>query len=276
MTDIEQRVASHYSRPGVEAAIVEALRGAGKDVDRLDPDDLAGSDEFHLGWRVATVELARDLGLQAGEHVLDVGSGLGGPARYFAKAHGCRVDGVDLSAEFVAAAGGLTRRCGLDDRVTFRQASALALPFADTAFDAATAIHVGMNVADKSRMFAEVRRVLKPRGRFGVYDVMRTGAGDLPYPMPWAETPETSFVETSAVYGRLLRAAGFAIEAEHDRRELTLRLAREMRERVAREGPPVLSLAAIAGPAIKERLANVMSAVEQGLIAPVAIIARAM
>ncbi|MBX6322352.1 MAG: methyltransferase domain-containing protein, partial [Rhodospirillaceae bacterium] len=181
----------------------------------------------------------------------------------------------DLSADFVAAARGLTRRCGLEDRVSFQRASALALPFADAAFDAATLIHVGMNVADKARMFAEMRRVLKPGGRFGVYDIMRTGAGELPYPMPWAVTPETSFVETSEVYGRLLRAAGFAIEAEHDRRELTLRLAREMRERIAREGPPTLSPAVIAGPAIKERLANVMSAVERGLIAPIAIIARA-
>ncbi|MBX6323198.1 MAG: hypothetical protein IRY94_15340, partial [Rhodospirillaceae bacterium] len=83
MTDIEQRVASHYSRPGIEATIVDALRGAGKDPDRLDPNDLAGADEFHLGWRAATIELARDLGLRTGEHVLDVGAGLGGPARYF-------------------------------------------------------------------------------------------------------------------------------------------------------------------------------------------------
>ena len=121
-------------------------------------------------------------------HLLDVGSGIGGPARTFADAFGCRVTGVDLTEEFVEAANALTRRCGLSDRVSFRQASALALPFADASFDAATLIHVGMNIEDKAGLFAEVRRVLKPDARFGVYDIMRVAEGEIPYPMPWAAT----------------------------------------------------------------------------------------
>ena len=126
--DVESQVAAHYGRSNLERTILEALSGAGKDIEKLAPADLSGADEFHLGWRAATEELARQLGLTAEMHVLDIGSGLGGPARYFAETYGCRVTGIDLTLEFVEAANALTRRCGLAGRVKFEQASALSLP----------------------------------------------------------------------------------------------------------------------------------------------------
>jgi ubiquinone/menaquinone biosynthesis C-methylase UbiE len=271
--ETERQVARHYGRGGIEQAILEALRASGKDVDNLQPGDLSGADEFHLGWYAATAELARDLGLGPDQHVLEVGCGIGGPARHFAAAHDCRVTGIDLTAEFVEVAEALTRRCGLAGRVSFRQGSALAMPFPDSAFDAATLIHVGMNIADKAALFGEVRRVLKPGALFGVYDIMRIGEGDLPYPMPWAVTPETSFVETPEAYRRLLGQAGFTIVAEHSRRDLALRLGREMRERTVAQGAPPLGLHILMGPATPERMTNVFAVLERGLIAPVEIIA---
>jgi ubiquinone/menaquinone biosynthesis C-methylase UbiE len=271
----EQRVASHYTHGGLRQAIFDALRSMGKDTDRLSTADLVAADEFHLGWRAATAMLAKDLALKRGLHVLDVGSGIGGPARFFAEAHGCRVTGIDLTEEFVAVAAELTRRCGLGDLVSFRQGSALDLPFDAGAFDGATLIHVGMNIADKARLFRNVRRVLKPGALFGVYDVMRAADGDLPYPMPWAQTTETSFVEIPETYRRLLRDAGFAIEREDNRREFALKLAGEMREKAATQGAPPLGLPALLGPAWRERFANVMSTLERGTIAPVQMIARA-
>lgn len=272
--DVERGVANHYSRSGLEEAILEALRAAGKDVDNLTAEDLSGADEFHLGWRAATVEFAKELGLASGMHVLDVGSGIGGPARYFAEAHRCRVTGVDLTEDFVQAASALTRRCGLAESVAFRQASALALPFQAETFDAATLIHVGMNIADKARLFSEVRRVLRPEARFGVYDIMRVGEGEIPFPMPWAATAETSFVEPVDVYRRLLAEAGFRIEKEQSRRDMSLQLGREMREKAAASGAPPVGLHLLMGPATEERLANVMSTLQRGTIAPVEVIAR--
>jgi SAM-dependent methyltransferase len=273
--ETEHQVARHYGRSGIEQAFLDALRAVGKDIDHLQPGDLSGADEFHLGGPAATAELARDLGLGPDTHLLDVGCGVGGPARHVAAALGCRVTGIDLTAEFVEAAKGLTGRCGLSGRALFHQGSALAMPFPDGAFDAATLIHVGMNIADKAALFAEVRRVLKPGARFGVYDVMRMGEGDLPYPMPWAATPETSFVEPPETYRRLLGQAGFTIEAEHDRSDLARRLGREMRERAAAQGPSPLGPHLLMGPAAPQRVANVMAALERGLIAPTEMVARA-
>jgi ubiquinone/menaquinone biosynthesis C-methylase UbiE len=274
--DIEQRVAQHYTHGTLQRSILDALQRMGKDPDRFSAADLVTVDEFHLGWLAATAALARDLGLASGMDVLDVGSGIGGPARFFAETHGCRVTGIDLTAEFVEVASELTRRCGLSGLASFRQASALDLPFGAGTFDAATLIHVGMNIADKAKLFENVRRVLKPGALFGVYDVMQAGEGDLPYPMPWAETAETSFVEAPAAYRRRLEGAGFKIEREENRREFVLNLAHEMRAAAEKNGLPPLGPQILMGPAFRERLGNVMATLERGMIAPVQIIARAV
>ena len=274
--DTERQVATHYTHGSLLAAILDALKQMGKDPERFTAMDLSTGDEFHLGGLPVTAALAEDLGLAPRMHVLDVGCGIGGPARYFAEVHKCRVTGIDLTEEFVQVAAELTRRCGLADRVTFRHGSALDLPFDDGSFDAATLIHVGMNIADKARLFEEVRRVLKPGDLFCAYEVMRAGEGDLPYPMPWAQSTETSFVETPETYRRLLSAAGFKIEREENRRAFVLKLAREMRAKIEKDGLPALNQHVIIGPAARERLGNVMATLEHGTIAPVEMIARAV
>ncbi|MEI5677787.1 MULTISPECIES: class I SAM-dependent methyltransferase [unclassified Mesorhizobium] len=270
----EEDVARHYSHGALERAILDALKTAGKDVDRLDPADLSGADEFHLGWLAATVDLANDLAISPGMKLLDVGAGIGGPARYFAEHHGCTVIGVDLTEEFVSVATSLTGRCGLADLVSFRQASALSLPFEDASFDRATLIHVGMNIGDKAGAFREVHRILKKGGVFGVYDIMNISGQDLPYPMPWADTLETSFVEAPATYRRLLTKAGLMIVTEKNRRQMALTLGREMRENAAKNGAPMLSLHTLMGPATPQRLGNVMTALADGTIAPIQMLAR--
>lgn len=273
--DIEQRVARHYGDTDLERNVLAALKAAGKDIERLTIDDLSEIDEFHLGWRAQTAGIADRLKLTPVEHLLDIGCGIGGPARYCAARHGCEVTGLDLTPSFISVAKMLTERCGLSDRVAFREGSALAMPFAASVFDAAMLIHVGMNIADKPALFAQARRVLKKGGRFAVYDVMRTGDAPLTYPMPWSEHPETSFVAGPAQYRDWLAAAGFRLESEINQRDVVLQKMAAMRARAAQDGPPLLGLHVIMGPQAKERLKNVMAALESGLVAPVEMILRA-
>lgn len=272
---IEESVASHYARGSLEGDILDALAASGKDIDRLKASDLCGADELHLGWHAATVELAKDLEFTSGMHVLDVGSGIGGPARYLAEQCGCRVTGIDLTEDFVSVANALTRRCGLSDHVSFQQASALALPFAAASFDGAVMIHVGMNIEDKPRLFSEVRRVLRPGARFGVYDVMRVDDRELVYPLPWAMSTATSFVEPPQYYREILIDTGFRIEHTLDRSAMALSLSREMRENAARHGAPPLGPHILMGPGMRERVGNVIEAVRQGTIAPIEMITHA-
>lgn len=270
---VEAEVSRHYTRTDLEETLNAALRRSGKDPERLTSIDLAAVDEFHLGWRDQTVAFAQVAGFSPGMTVLDVGSGLGGPARYFAEACGCDVTGIDLTPSFVETATALTRRLGLSDRVRFNTGSALAMPVGDAAFEAATLIHVGMNIPDKAALFAEVRRTLKPGGRFALYEVMRMAEGSLPYPMPWADTEATSFVETPATYRTLLEDAGFAIVHERDRSAFVLEAAQAMRARMEAEGPPELGLHLLIGADAGERVGRLVQFLRQGVLAPVEIVA---
>ena len=275
---LEQSVARHYTHGSLERTILDGLAAAGKDPDRLAPADLAPVDEFHIGGRQATIDFAAQMEIEPGLHLLDVGSGLGGASRYFAHERGCRVAGIDLTEEYVRAAEALARRVGLADRVSYRHGSALDLPFAPGTFDGAYMLHVGMNIEDKAGLFAGVRRVLRPGGFFGVYDVMREGGGgDLRYPVPWASSPDTSFVESAADYRRLLQGAGFAVEKERSRRGFAIEFFRQMRARAAEVGgPPPLGLHILMGASAPQKAANMMDNLERGLIAPTEIIARAI
>jgi ubiquinone/menaquinone biosynthesis C-methylase UbiE len=216
----EAKVAGHYGRGQLEELILGAVRREGKDPENLTAMDLAAVDEFHVGGLEMTQEVAKHMELRAGLRLLDVGSGLGGPARYFAAEHGCRVTGIDLTDEFVRVARSLTTRTKLDGLVDFRQGSALELPFERETFDRAYMIHVGMNIADKGGIFREVRRVLKADGLFTIFDIMRTGrTGDaaIRYPVPWALSEEASFVGTANEYREALQSAGFRITQECER-----------------------------------------------------------
>ncbi|KAA1182544.1 methyltransferase domain-containing protein [Rhizobium tropici] len=273
----EEKVASHYTHGSLETAILQTLAADGKDIENLRIRDLTDVDEFHLGRHAATVDFARDLDLAAGLRLADIGSGLGGPARHFADSYGCIVSGIDLTEEFVQVANSLTARCGLEDLVSFRQGSALALPFESGSFDRVTLIHVGMNIEDKARLFSEIRRILEPGGRFGLYEIMQMREGTLPYPMPWAMAPETSFVCSPDVYRHLLDEAGFTVELEQDRSALAIRLAHEARARAAAAGEARdLGFRTLMGPRAGERMSNVNVSVEGGLLAPIEMIAKAI
>lgn len=273
--EIEQRVALHYSHGSLEATILAALKSAGKDPDRLVPADLSPVDEFHIGGREATVDFATEMGVRPGMHLLDIGSGLGGASRYFAHERGCRVTGIDLTEDYVRVAAALARRVGLAGRVDYRSGSALDPPFAPASFDGAYMLHVGMNISDKPTLFRQVRRVLKPGGIFGIYDVMREGEGALSFPVPWAATAETSFVETAGAYRRHLESAGFKVLKERSRRDFAKEFFRQMRARAAASGgPPPLGLHLLMGAETPQKVANMIDNLERGLIAPTEIVAR--
>lgn len=202
-------VAGHYRRGDIAAAIFDALERAGKDLRRLTIDDLAAVDEVHTRGREATVEIAALTDLTPDLHVLDVGSGVGGPARYLATTFGCRVTGLDLVPEFSEAARALTEVVGLSDRVGFETGSALDMPFADAAFDLAWTVQMQMNIADKARLYGEIHRVLKPGGRLVFQDIVSGPGGEIITPVPWAGDASHSHLVTGEELRETIRAAAF-------------------------------------------------------------------
>ncbi len=257
-----ERVRQHYAGRDLAARILAAARAGDGPVT---VDALSPYDELHAGGVPATATLLDLLGLTPGTTLLDVGCGLGGPARLAAHRHGCRVTGVDLSADFVDAARELTARAGLADLVTFALGDGDRLPCSDASHDRAMLVHVGMNVPDKPGLFAEVHRVLRPGGPFALYEQVRVGPGDLPFPMPWAVDAGSSFVETPDAYTDALTAAGFAVVRVEDRRAAL----------AATGGPGQDGLVVVFGEVFAERMANNVAATRAGLLAPVLVLARA-
>jgi MPBQ/MSBQ methyltransferase len=272
--DIEDDVAAHYDHPGLEALILAGLAALGQDPDNIDPDVLAAADQLHIGGTDATQSLADGAGLHAGMRVLDVGSGIGGPARYLAHHLGVTVQGVDLTPGSVRTAESLTRRSGLDGHVQFSVASALELPFDDGTFDAATMLHVGMNISNKAGAFREIHRVLKPGGIFALYDIMSMSAGSPTFPLPWASTPATSFLEDRAGYLAALNAAGFRLEGERNRHGFAVEFLQRTQDKMSASGAPPLGMHLHMGTDAKMKLGNLAAGVRQGLLAPVELFSR--
>lgn len=212
-------VVKHYAIGDLTSRIATALHEADADMTRLKTADLSAIDEFHVRGRSATLELAERMELASGSYVLDVGSGLGGPARTLAEVYGCRVVGIDLSPLFCDTARHLTHWVGLADKVDFIEGDATALPFAPSSFDAAMTIHVAMNIEAKDTLYASVRRVLKPGRIFAAYDILQGEGGNIVYPVPWARDTLISHLATPADMRRLLEGAGFKIEVEEDTTE---------------------------------------------------------
>jgi len=208
----DQSVDRHYGAGGLMERIVCGLSSVGKAIDSLTIEDLAPLDAFHTRGRKATLDLAGLAKLKAGDRVLDVGCGIGGSARTLARQLDCRVTGIEITEEYVAVAKELTHRLGLDDRVQFRQGSALEIPHADAEFDVVWTEHVQMNIADKRRFHSEMARVLKPGGSLLFHDIFR-GSGDSPlYPVPWAEDESISSLATEAQARASIEGAGLSIE----------------------------------------------------------------
>jgi sarcosine/dimethylglycine N-methyltransferase len=175
MADILDGVRDYYRATGLTERLRTALTALGPEDHQFTPQQLGGLDQFHTRGLAATTELSNLVGITADMSVLDVGSGVGGPARFLAAAYGCQVTGVDLSEPFVDAARYLTKRTGQSERVSFETASALELPFDDGHFDVVFLQHVAMNISDRARLYREIRRVLKLSGRFAIFDVVLNG-----------------------------------------------------------------------------------------------------
>ncbi len=270
----EGQISGHWSHGGVAEAILAALEKAGVDGDNLTVADLEPLDHMHGRGAEATREMMAWLAPAPGRHLLDIGSGIGGPARLAASEYGCRVTGIDLTQEFCDVAAMLTEMTGLTGLVKFQQGDALALPFDDQSFDAAYTHNVTMNISDKEAYYGEAFRVVKPGGVFYTAELAEGPAGPPFFPVPWAKMPEDSHLVSPEETERGLEDAGFEIVEFTDQTDVMVAFYEQARQRIAAEGPPVLGVHVILGEDAKERLKNAARSVEELRTVPIEVVCR--
>lgn len=257
-------VETHYTRTGLAAMIDNALAEAGIDAEHPDLETLAGVDQFHIRGLDATREFFQRAGFAAGDRVLDIGSGLGGPARYLAYSRGCRVTGLDLTPAYCEIAEKLTGRVGLSEQVNFRQGNALEMPFENASFDGVYTQHVNMNIADKPRLIREIRRVLRPGGRLAMYEILAGNGEPLQFPVPWARTPGISFLATPDELGDMLTGEGFTLEQREDQSAQAIQFFVDMLAGKGHKAASPVGLHLLLGADIENMMANVLENFEKG------------
>lgn len=270
----ERSIADHWAQGDVYGRIVGALRDAGKALDRLTIEDLAPVDHFHArGWQ-ATIELADRLPVKAGDHILDIGCGVGGPARYLARRFHCTVTGVDITRPFVEAGNKLTALLGMQDVVRIELADGQSLPYDDEVFEGAYAQHVTMNVADRALFFAEAYRVVRPGGFFAITEHGLGPTSNPHYPLPWSEDGHGAYLVPPAETRSRLEAAGFQHVVIEDTGAKYLESYKRALELASQGALPPLGIHLLIGASAPEKMRNAARNIEEGRTRPIQMVCR--
>jgi ubiquinone/menaquinone biosynthesis C-methylase UbiE len=268
-------ITSHYSRGDLLQRLDAALAEDGADPLRPTLDALAPYDQFHGRGLEATTEIAALVKPRPTDHILDIGSGIGGPARHFAAHFGCRVSGIDLTPEFCAVASHLSHRLGLAQKTDFHVGDALAMPFASAGFDGAYSMNVSMNIADKGAFYREIRRVLKPGAWLLLSEIARGNGAGMDFPTPWASSAASSFLCTPEDTRQGLAEAGFEVLRLHSTLEQAREFGARSRAMVERgEKPPHRAVMLIHGDQAKPAMANMARGLSEGRVVPIEVLAR--
>jgi len=264
----ENEINSHYGISGILNSILNALKSSGKDLESLKPDDLAPIDEFHTRGKVSTIEIANLASPQPHHKVLDVGCGLGGSARFVANQYDCSVVGIDLTDEYIEVAKKLTKYVNLDEKVSFKQGSALDLPFSSGSFDIVWTEHVQMNISDKKKFYGEINRVLNPKGRLVFHDIF--GTNNVPYyPTPWAEFDSMSSLCTQEEAKSIIETSNFTIGRWKDTSQQSLEFFKEMLKKTEKSASTPLGLHLLMGKTAKIKFLNQVRNLEENRISVV-------
>lgn len=271
---LETAVAKRWVQGNVYALILSALEKTGKGTHDLTVEDLAPVDHFHARGFLATVELADRLPVTSESNLLDIGCGLGGPARYFAQRFKCKVSGIDIAPGFVEAANKLTALLGMEQQVTIVHGDGEHLPYPDGTFDGAYSQHVTMNVGDRGQFFSEAFRVLKPGAFFALSEHGLGPTGNPHHPLPWSEDGSGAFLVTPAETRKLLEGVGFEHIAVEETGPKYLVSYKQMIERASHGGLPPFGMHILIGEGAPQKLRNAARNIEQGRTRPVQVFCR--
>ena len=256
-------IQNHYFVSNLYNNILDKLKSIDVDLNDLKRTDLSSVDEFHVRGLEVSKELAQHI-TSSNLKVLDVGCGLGGPARMIADEKSCTVTGLDLSQEFIDTAKALSKLVNLDSKTTFLKGDALDLPFEKNSFDVVWTQHVQMNISEKKKFYNEIFRVLKTGGKFLYYDIFKSSDNDINYPMPWASRQDLSHLINISELEKILNSIGFNSLSQKNQTNAGLSSIKQMLSHIKEFGPPKMGLNVLMGKDTKQKILNAFNHLDQG------------
>lgn len=257
------QITSQYTRENLYESILKGLKNMGKDLDNITRNDIQGVDEFHVRGSEVSKKMATYAQIK-GTQVLDVGCGIGGPARMLRTEYDCEVTGLDLNETYIETARKLTRLVGIRDGIEFVTGNALNLPFEAKHFDLVWTQHVQMNVEHKVSFYSEIYRVLRPKGKLIHYEILSKGSSKINYPVPWADEQSISFLVDREELEKIIESVGFKKIRTEDETMNGIEFFENLLARIRTQGPPEVGLNLLMGAQTKTKISNLLTGLQSG------------
>ena len=263
--DYKEAINAQYGQSDLGNKILAILQREGIDIAEGIKDALAPIEELHLRGRSATMELAKEVGLNESMRILDIGCGIGGSARTLFSNFRCNVTGIDLCEEFCRAADLINERLGYSSNIEIQQGDALNVPFDNSSFDTIFIQHVLMNIENKERLISEIFRLLRPKGRLALNTICAGSVNPIHFPVIWANNPSISFLRSPNELRQVLVTSGFKELLWRDDTKKVLEEIQTMRSKPPSNKPRPISLALIINDTSK-KWKNIVRNLEEGRI----------
>ena len=265
MEQLKDQIERHYFRGNLYESILEGVKQKNLDPGNIKRSDIEGVDEFHVRGSQVSKKIATYANI-TGLKALDIGCGIGGPARMLREEYHCDVTGIDINREYIETAQKLTALVGMKEGIAFIQGDATDLPFNDGSFDLVWTQHVQMNIQDKEKFYGEISRMLKTGGLFIHYEILSQGNGQIEYPVPWANDERISFLSAKEDLEKIIEAAGLKKIRAEDETAKGIEFFENLLAGIKEKGVPAIGLNLLMGDSTRLKITNLLNGLKNGSI----------